>query len=224
MSKDDLLFWRLFAVVQLFPEIPPPEVLAWLTQGSREGDGNIGLAHLQAMSLEELEATFPGDAGKVTVSRWQSLMSCLQGQRPPHLTLNENRRQPQQLRVAFSSLDGITVNGHFGQSHLFFIYAFDSDGPYLMALRRTPVSPEGEESNETRARLISDCHLLFCEAIGGPAAARVIRHNIHPIKVLPGVSIASQLAALQRMLTENMPPWLARRLGKSNPLENRLFS
>ncbi|MFU2317124.1 NifB/NifX family molybdenum-iron cluster-binding protein [Rahnella sp. PCH160] len=224
MSKDDLLFWRLFAVVQLFPEIPPPEVLAWLTKGCRESDGNIGLGHLQAMSLEELEATFPGEAGKVTISRWQSLMRCLQGQLPPHLTLTENRLQPQQLRVAFSSLDGITVNGHFGQSHLFFIYAFDSDGPYLMALRRTPVSHEGEESNETRARLISDCHLLFCEAIGGPAAARVIRHNIHPIKVVTGVSIESQLAALQRMLTENIPPWLARRLGKSNPLENRQFS
>nr|WP_241391536.1 NifB/NifX family molybdenum-iron cluster-binding protein [Serratia proteamaculans]ULG18632.1 protein nifY [Serratia proteamaculans] len=224
MSKDDLLFWRLFAVVQLFPEIPPPEVLTWLTQGSRESDGNIGLTHLQAMSLEALEATFPGDAAKVTISHWQSLMGYLQGQLPPHLTLTENRRQPQQLRVAFSSLDGITVNGHFGQSHLFFIYAFDSDGPYLMALRRTPVSQEGEESNETRARLINDCHLLFCEAIGGPAAARIIRHNIHPIKVLPGVSIESQLAALQHMLTENMPPWLARRLGKSNPLENRQFS
>ncbi|MEH0834151.1 NifB/NifX family molybdenum-iron cluster-binding protein [Pectobacterium cacticida] len=224
MSKDDLLFWRLFAVVQLFPEIPPPEILVWLTRNSREGDDNIVLAHLQGMSLEELEATFPGDAGKVTIGRWQSLMSCLQGQLPPHLSLIENRRQPQQLRVAFSSLDGITVNGHFGQSHLFFIYAFDSDGPYLMALRRTPVSAGGEESNEIRARLINDCHLLFCEAIGGPAAARIIRHNIHPVKALPGVSIASQLAALQRMLNENIPPWLARRLGKSNPLENRLFS
>ncbi|PKE30838.1 nitrogen fixation protein NifY [Rahnella sp. AA] len=224
MSKDDLLFWRLFAVVQVFPEIPPPDVLTWLTRGGREYDETIGLAHLQSLSLEELEATFPGDSATITLNRWQSLMSCLQGELPPHLTLTENRRQPQQLRVAFSSLDGITVNGHFGQSHLFFIYAFDSDGPYLMALRRTPASQDGEESNETRARLINDCHLLFCEAIGGPAAARIIRHNIHPVKVVPGVSIESQLAALQNMLTGNMPPWLARRLGKINPLENRLFS
>lgn len=72
-------------------------------------------------------------------------------------------------------------------------------------------------------RLLSDCHLLFCESIGGPAAARVIRHNIHPIKVPAATTIDGQLQALQEMLAEHMPPWLAKRLGKDNPLQRRQF-
>jgi nitrogen fixation protein NifX len=222
MSKDDLLFWRLFAVMQLLPEMSPPEVLAWLNQGQEQQA--IGLSRLQSLGLQQLQASFPGDTQSMTLHRWQALMGCLQGELPPHLTPLTNRQQPQQLRVAFCSQDGLTVNGHFGQSRLFFIYAFDASGAYLMAMRRTPEILAGEEANEVRAMLVNDCHLLFCETIGGPAAARVIRHNIHPVKVLPGVSINAQLAALQRMLSEHMPPWLARRLGKDNPLENRLFS
>ncbi|NPE64095.1 nitrogen fixation protein NifY, partial [Dickeya dadantii] len=57
----------------------------------------------------------------------------------------------------------------------------------------------------------------------GPAAARIIRHNIHPVKIAPGTRIQPQRDALQTLLAGTLPPWLAKRLEKGNPLEDRVF-
>ena len=69
-----------------------------------------------------------------------------------------------------------------------------------------------------RARLLEDCHLLFCQEIGGPAAARLIRHQIHPMKAPPGTTIQAQCDAVSAMLAGRLPPWLAKRLNRDNPL------
>jgi hypothetical protein len=43
-----------------------------------------------------------------------------------------------------------------------------------------------EDKNLWRARLIGDCHVCYVVSIGGPAAAKVIRADIYPIKVPDG--------------------------------------
>ncbi len=65
-----------------------------------------------------------------------------------------------------------------------------------------------------RAGLLEDCHLLFCQEIGGPAAARLIRHQIHPMKAPPGTTIQAQCDAVSAMLAGRLPPWLAKRLNR----------
>ncbi|KAA8995646.1 nitrogen fixation protein NifY [Affinibrenneria salicis] len=219
MTKYDVLFWRLFALIQCLPELSPAQLLNWLSQGD---DAGLDLAHVQSLTLARLEPRFPGDASAMTVGRWQQVMACLNGELPDHLTVAPVM-PPHQLLAAFASQDGLAVNGHFGQCRLFFIYAFDAAGSWLYALRRYPAAYRAQEGNEARARLLNDCHLLFCETIGGPAAARIIRHNIHPVKVTPGVTIASQREALQKLLAGRLPPWLAKRLNKDNPLAARAF-
>ncbi len=130
-------------------------------------------------------------------------------------------RRPQ-LIVAFCSQDGLTINGHFGQGRLFFIYAFDEQGYWLHDLRRYPGSQEDKEPNESRARLLDDCHLLFCEAIGGPA--RLIRHNIHPMKVAPGFTLISQCEALKTLLAGQLPPGWLNGWSATTRLEARVFN
>ncbi|MBI0450961.1 nitrogen fixation protein NifY, partial [Dickeya dianthicola] len=49
MSDDDVLFWRLFALIQCLPELPPPRLLGWL------GDGDE--ASLEADRLASLTQT-----------------------------------------------------------------------------------------------------------------------------------------------------------------------
>lgn len=60
---------------------------------------------------------------------------------------------------------------------------------------------------------IRDCHMLFTLSIGGPAAARVTRANIHPIKKLTPMSAEEVLSDLSNVIAVNPPPWIKRILG-----------
>ncbi|SFT64899.1 nitrogen fixation protein NifX [Kosakonia arachidis] len=220
MSDNDTLFWRMLALFQALPELQPAQIMAWLT-----GDCDEALTPELLASLDQryLEQHFPHEEALMSAGRWARVKACLKGDLPAHLRVIDHAVRRPQLIVAFCSQDGMAINGHFGQGRLFFIYAFDDQGGWLYDLRRYAASPEDKEPNESRAQLLSDCHLLFCEAIGGPAAARLIRHNIHPMKVTPGQTITSQCDAIKTLLNGQLPPWLAKRLERANPLEERVF-
>ena len=51
-------------------------------------------------------------------------------------------------------------------------------------------------------------------SIGGPAAAKVVRANIHPIKHATGAKARDVVADLQKVLAGTPPPWLARAMGR----------
>lgn len=220
MSDNDVLFWRMFALFQCLPEIPPADILNWV---SGESVDSLTPAYLAALELRTLESTFPSTVAMMSPARWRRVMGILGGELPPHLQVQASPRRRPQLLTAFCSLDGQAINGHFGQCRLFFIYGFDDQGSWLHDLRRYPSAPQQKEANEVRAALLHDCHLMFCEAVGGPAAARLIRHNIHPMKVMPGHTIAAQCQDIRTLLAGRLPPWLAKRLERANPLEARVF-
>jgi len=130
-----------------------------------------------------------------------------------------------QLQIAFASIDGATVDGHFGSCEQFYIYTLNAQG-YQKIDTRIATSGRGIEKNAQRAALIEDCHLLFCASIGGPAAARVIRSGIYPMKCKPDgdvfPEITDQLTQLQtRMKSESLPPWLAKLMGQTDRLSSR---
>jgi nitrogen fixation protein NifX len=50
--------------------------------------------------------------------------------------------------------------------------------------------------------------LLFVRAIGGPAAARVVRARVHPIKLPDDETISAVIERVRSMLKSNPPPWL----------------
>ena len=133
--------------------------------------------------------------------------------------------QTQQLQIAFVSTDGVTVDGHFGSCKQFDIYKVDANSYEKIEVRQAE-SGRGIEKNAIRAKIIDDCHLMFCASIGGPAAARVIRSGIYPMKCKPLQNIypdiEEQLQLLQtRMQSESLPPWLAKLIGQPENLSNR---
>nr|WP_318381726.1 NifB/NifX family molybdenum-iron cluster-binding protein [uncultured Enterobacter sp.] len=220
MSDHDVLFWRMFALFQCLPEIAPAQILNWIAGDTAEP---LTPAYLTRLERQRLEYRFPPGQALMSPARWQRVMGILAGNLPPHLKVKHASGRRPHLLVAFCSQDGQFINGHFGQCRLFFIYGFDDQGHWLESLRRYPSAPQEKEANEVRASLLHDCHLLFCEAVGGPAAARLIRHNIHPMKVLPGQTLTAQCDDIQKLLTGRLPPWLAKRLARTNPLEARVF-
>jgi len=52
------------------------------------------------------------------------------------------------------------------------------------------------------------------QSIGGPAAAKVIRADIYPIKVPEAIEVPTKLQEFQQVF-DAPPPWLAKILGVS---------
>lgn len=136
---------------------------------------------------------------------------------PAHLPLEaySEGEMPGSVRVACASNGGDRVDGHFGSCARFLVYQVLPGERRLIDVRRTAV-PEGaaiEDKNVYRAELIGDCHVLYMASIGGPAAAKVIKTGIYPIKLREPSSADTVLGELQRIMADAPPPWLAKLMG-----------
>jgi nitrogen fixation protein NifX len=130
---------------------------------------------------------------------------------------------PASIRVACASNTEEQLDGHFGSCARFLVYQVSSQEARLIAIRSTAGDAEAEDKNAFRSELIRDCDVLYVGSIGGPAAAKVVKMSIHPIKVPQGGAIADLLDQLKTVLAGSPPPWLAKVMGAS-PEERRRFS
>jgi len=86
----------------------------------------------------------------------------------------------------------------------------------LIDVRAIEDSAATDDKNADRAALIRDCQVLFVASIGGPAAAKVVKLDIHPVKYPQGGNARERMAALAEQLADKPPPWLAKVMGQSN--------
>ena len=119
---------------------------------------------------------------------------------------------PGSLRVAVASNTEENVDGHFGSCPRFLVYQVGRDEIRLIDVRPTFVTDEAEDKNVARAELINDCQIVYVQSIGGPAAAKAVRANVHPVKTPEGGKSDIALQRLQAVL-DAPPPWLAKILG-----------
>ncbi len=85
----------------------------------------------------------------------------------------------------------------------------------LIDIRGTSI-PDGlvvDDKNVFRAELIQDCQVLYMASVGGPAAAKIVKLGIHPIKLGSIELIADVINQLQRVIAGTPPPWLAKVMG-----------
>ncbi|MEG3639821.1 NifB/NifX family molybdenum-iron cluster-binding protein [Magnetococcus sp. PR-3] len=140
-------------------------------------------------------------------------------------TLQENRKEipkePNSVRVATASQTDGQTDGHFGSCSQFEIYDV-SPGAITQVDRRSTLHLYAEKmtddpaiKNDPRVALINDCNLLFVVSVGGPAAAKVVRAGIHPMKFPKGGTSQTLLEDLQKTLADAPPPWLAKVMAKS---------
>jgi len=119
---------------------------------------------------------------------------------------------PGSLRVAVASNSGDNLDGHFGSAPRFLVYQVGKTAIKLVDVRPTLIADEAEDKNVARAELINDCRIVYVQSIGGPAAAKVVRAGLHPVKVPVPVPAPEILAKLQAVL-DAPPPWLAKIMG-----------
>lgn len=132
----------------------------------------------------------------------------------PEIQPYKDGDMPESIRVAIASNTGSLLNGHFGSCIRFLVYQLSRDDQRLIDIRSTIEADSSDDRNLFRANLIKDCHVLFVQSIGGPAAAKVIRADIYPIKVPDVIEAADKLREFQQVF-DAPPPWLAKALGRS---------
>ena len=116
------------------------------------------------------------------------------------------------IRVAIAANRGENLDGHFGSCERFLIYQVGHTLLKLIGVRSTVEADGADDRNAARAALIGDCQIVYVQSIGGPAAAKVVRAGVHPIKKPGGGAARDVLAELQARLS-SPPPWLAQIMG-----------
>ncbi len=119
---------------------------------------------------------------------------------------------PGSLRVAVASNRDEALDGHFGSALRFLIYQLSRDEIRLVAVRPTLEADLAEDKNAARAALIDDCQIVYVQSVGGPAAAKIVRAGVHPIKY-PQAGPAREVIARLQSVLDAPPPWLAKVLG-----------
>jgi nitrogen fixation protein NifX len=127
------------------------------------------------------------------------------------------------VRVAIATTDMKALDAHFGSAKRFAVYDVTQAGwSFVEALAFDDVTEEsgshktdGDDRITPKVAALAGCHLLFCLAIGGPSAAKVVSAKIHPIKVQAPSPIEEVLEKTRAMLAGTPPPWLRKVLAQA---------
>lgn len=113
------------------------------------------------------------------------------------------------MKVAFATKDLELINAHFGGAKEFVVYNVSKEGFEVNGVIKTDTSSlQGDEKTEYKVKALKGANLMYCESIGGTAAAKVIRAGINPMKVQEPRKIEDVLNELVVMLNDNPPPWI----------------
>lgn len=125
------------------------------------------------------------------------------------ISIEGNGTMNSALRVAFATKDMEEINAHFGGAKEFVVYNVSKDGYEVSEVIKTDsADPEDDDKTDYRVRALKGVNIMYCESIGGTAAAKVIRAGIHPMKVNEPTPIEDILKTLVTMINGNPPPWI----------------
>jgi len=204
---------RIGLAARASPDTDAKRLLSVLTDG-------IGLPiteqKLIGLNLDTLKIALAGEFADIDEPLLTHALSILKSNiNAPKQQAYIDGDMPGSVRIACASNDGINVDGHFGSCSQFLIYQVSADEARLIDIRDTniPDNLEVEDKNMFRAELIQDCQVLYIASVGGPAAAKIVKLGIHPIKLSAIDPIAVVVDQLQSVIAGTPPPWLAKVMG-----------
>jgi nitrogen fixation protein NifX len=120
------------------------------------------------------------------------------------------------MKIAFTTSDRVHINAHFGWAKNIDVYEVSTEGYKFLET----LSFDGdlkEDGNEDKLlpkiEALADCTIVYVSAIGGSAAARLIKKQITPVKARSEEEeIGEVLSKLVQTLKGNPPPWLRKAL------------
>jgi nitrogen fixation protein NifX len=216
ISRDVAL--RIALAAQALPGIETVQLLKLL-------DELVGLPPtpeaLAKLTVKQFRNAAGDEFRSVSTDAIKQALGCLRGESGieietdlPDVEPFDDIDMPGSIRVACASNSAEELNGHFGSCAHFLIYQVDACEIRLIDVRVADGPEARDDKNAYRAGLISDCQVLFVASIGGPAAAKVVKTGVHPIKHLSGGNARARVADLQTVLATAPPPWLAKVMGQ----------
>ena len=178
------------------------------------------LLSLSSLSIKVLRSAHNGDLSECNKDELLEALNYLKGEgdrgySQPEPEAYRDGDIPSSLRVAVASNSDAQLNAHFGSCHDFLIYQVGLEEIRLIDVRSTEGTISGLEKSDELAEIIHDCQILFALSIGGPAAAKVIKRDIHPIKKPEGGEALTIIKELQSSMQSGSSPWLAKHLNQS---------
>ncbi len=171
---------------------------------------------ITGIHLDTLRTALAGEFSDVDEPLLTHALSILKsGLNVPEQQAYSDGDMPGSVRIACASNDGMNVDGHFGSCSQFMVYQVSADEARLIDIRN-PGIPDGlevDDKNVFRAELIQDCQVLYIASVGGPAAAKIVKLGIHPMKLPGNETIADIIDQLQTVIAGTPPPWLAKVMG-----------
>nr|AAW57054.1 nitrogen fixation protein X [cyanobacterium endosymbiont of Rhopalodia gibba] len=127
------------------------------------------------------------------------------------------------MKVAFTTSDRVHINAHFGWAKEIDVYDVTPEGfSFNETLEFSGDLKEDGNEDKINPKLeaLKGCTIIYVAAIGGSAAARLIRSNVTPVKARSeSETIEELLTELVKTLKGNPPPWLRKVLQQeSKPL------
>ncbi|MBD2137930.1 nitrogen fixation protein NifX [Anabaena sp. FACHB-1237] len=125
------------------------------------------------------------------------------------------------VKIAFTTTDRVHINAHFGWAKEIDVYEISDQGyEFVETLKfEGDLKEDGNEDKITpKLEALHDCTIVYVLAIGGSAAARLIKKNVTPVKAKSETEeIAEVLNKLVQTLKGNPPPWLRKALQQKKP-------
>ncbi len=208
---------RIGLAAQALPDTEAKELLDILTDLL---EMPITRSKLDGITLEQLKSGCNGALAAVDAESLEQALKYLRGEEgvSPRFAEPEAYSEgdiPDSIRVAIASNGGDKLDGHFASCQGFLVYQVSGSEARLIDVRLTDDAAEAEDKTAWLVEQIADCHVLYVVSVGGPAAAKVIKAGIHPIKMPNGEEAGIVLSQLQGVLAGSPPPWLAKILGVS---------
>jgi nitrogen fixation protein NifX len=123
------------------------------------------------------------------------------------------------MKIAFATNDKVHINAHFGWAKQMTVYEVSTEGYKLVETLEFEgdLKEDGSEDKLVpKLDALADCTIVYVSAIGGSAAARLIRKNVTPIKSKTEEDeIDDVLTRLVETLKGSPPPWLRKALQKT---------
>lgn len=199
------------------------DVKAFVGELLEKLDAPLTEAKLAKLTVEDLRTVLAGDFAEqgchvgVEPEQLKEAVRLLWGQGIEHsdfpaIEAYTDGEMPGSIRVAVAANRGENLDGHFGSCDRFLVYQVGQDAIKLIDVRSTAEADAAEDKNAARSALIGDCQIVYVQSIGGPAAAKVVRAGVHPVKKPTGGAIREVLVELQGRLA-SPPPWLAQIMG-----------
>lgn len=209
---------RIALAARIFPDMESAQLVRILDSAIGLPPSAQGIAKLNSTLLK---TAADGDLDDVEGDLIEQAVAVLKGKAvteevaPPTVQPYHEGEMSGSVRVACSSNTGEELDGHFGSCQRFLIYQISQEEIRLIDIREPQSPDDDEDKNTLRAELIADCHVLLTTSIGGPAAAKVVKAGIHPMKIPGGSRARDQLKRIQEVLGSAPPPWLAKAMGQS---------